>query len=277
MLVEGLPCLFRKDEGQAFDGLRPNGVGVNQDRIWTAALLIIGDEILSGRTQDKNVAQVAVWLNGQGIRLEEVRVVPDNEARIAGAVNELRKTYDYLLTTGGIGPTHDDITVDSIAAAFGVPVIVHPLARQILEEYYATRGGVTEARLRMARVPEGAELIPNPTSGAPGVRMDNVYILAGVPNIAAAMLAALDGKLEGGRPMVSATVGAYAAESEVADLLREAEADHKGVAIGSYPFFKDGRANFVLRSEDQALVERTAKELERRLSEAGIEPFRGGI
>ena len=252
---------------------------MGNDRIWTAALLVIGDEILSGRTQDKNVAQVAAWLNRQGIRLEEVRVVPDVGARIASAVNELRRTYDYVMTTGGIVPTHDDITVDSIAAAFEVPVIVHPEARRILEDYYATRGGVTDARLRMARVPEGAELLPNPTSGAPGVRMDNVFILAGVPSIAAAMMEALDGKLEGGRPMVSATVGAYAAESEVADLLREAEAANDGVAIGSYPFFKDGRygANFVVRSDDGNLVERTAKDLERRLSEAGIEPFSGGI
>lgn len=252
---------------------------MGNDRIWTAALLVIGDEILSGRTQDKNVAQVATWLNRQGIRLEEVRVVPDVGARIADAVNELRRTYDYVLTTGGIGPTHDDITVDSIAAAFEVPVIIHPEARRILENYYANRGGVTDARLRMARVPEGAELLPNPTSGAPGVKIDNVFILAGVPSIAAAMLEALDGKLQGGRPMVSATVGAYAAESEVADLLREAEAANDGVAIGSYPFFKDGRygANFVVRSDDGNLVERTAKDLERRLSEAGIEPFSGGI
>ena len=252
---------------------------MGNNRIWTAALLVIGDEILSGRTQDKNIAQVATWLNRQGIRLEEVRVVPDVGARIASAVNELRRSYDYVMTTGGIGPTHDDITVDSIAAAFEVPVIVHPEARRILEDYYATRGGVTDARLRMARVPEGAELLPNPTSGAPGVRMDNVFILAGVPSIAAAMMEALDGKLEGGRPMVSATVGAYAAESEVADLLREAEAANDGVAIGSYPFFKDGRygANFVVRSDDGNLVERTAKDLERRLSEAGIEPFSGGI
>ena len=188
-----------------------------EERIWTAALLVIGDEILSGRTQDKNIAQVAAWLNRQGIRLAEVRVVPDDQQRIADAVNALRTTYDYLLTTGGIGPTHDDITVDSIAAAFGVPVVVHPEARRILEAYYETRGGVTDARMRMARVPDGAELIPNPLSGAPGVKMQNVYILAGVPNIAANMLEALDGKLEGGRPMVSVTVGAYAAESEVVE------------------------------------------------------------
>ena len=249
------------------------------DRIWKAALLVIGDEILSGRTQDKNVGQVALWLNDQGIRLAEVRIVPDDQAKIAEAVNELRSAYDYLFTTGGIGPTHDDITVDSIAAAFGVPVIIHPEARRILEAYYASRGGVTDARLRMARVPEGAELIPNGFSGAPGVRMGNVYILAGVPSIAASMLEALDGRLEGGRPMISLTIGAYVAESEVADLLREAEAAHPGVAIGSYPFMRDGvhGANFVLRTDDGDLAERTAKELQRRLSEAGFEPFPGGI
>jgi molybdenum cofactor synthesis domain-containing protein len=250
-----------------------------ESRIWTAALLVIGDEILSGRTQDKNIAQVAAWLNRQGIRLEEVRVVPDHQQRIADAVNALRSTYDYVLTTGGIGPTHDDITVDSIAAAFGVPVVIDPEARRILEAHYETRGGVTDARLRMARVPEGAELIPNPLSGAPGVKMQNVYILAGVPSIAANMLEALDGKLEGGRPMVSVTVGAYAAESEVADLLRETEAAHSGVAIGSYPFSKDGRygANFVMRSEDGDLATQTAMDLQRRLEEAGFEPFPGGI
>jgi molybdenum cofactor synthesis domain-containing protein len=249
------------------------------EKVWRAALLVIGDEILSGRTQDKNVSQVAVWLNRQGIRLEEVRIVPDVEERIAEAVNALRSAYDYLLTTGGIGPTHDDITVDSIAAAFGVPVVIHPKARQILEQYYAARGGMTDARLRMARVPQGAELIPNPTSGAPGVRIGNVYIMAGVPSIAAAMLEALDGKLEGGRPMVSATVGAFAPDSDVADLLRETEEAHSGVAIGSYPFFKDGRygANFVVRSDDGELVERTSSDLQRRLLEAGIEPFPGGI
>jgi molybdenum cofactor synthesis domain-containing protein len=252
---------------------------VSEERIWTAALLVIGDEILSGRTQDRNVEQVAVWLNRQGIRLAEVRIVPDTESKIAGAVNALRGAYDYLFTTGGIGPTHDDITVDSIAAALGVPVIVHPRARQILEDYYATRGGLNEARLRMARVPEGADLIENRESGAPGVRIGNIYMMAGVPSIAARMLEALEGKLEGGRPVVSVTVGAYAPESEVADLLRATEEAHAGVAIGSYPFFKDGRygANFVMRSEDENLVARTAKDLAKRLTEAGIEPVIGGI
>jgi molybdenum cofactor synthesis domain-containing protein len=250
------------------------------ERSWTAALVVIGDEILSGRTQDLNVAQVARWLNEQGIRLAEVRIVPDDIARIAETVNALRRTHDYLFTTGGIGPTHDDITVDAMAAAFGVPTIIHPDARRILEDYYRDRpGGLTEARLRMARVPEGAELIPNPNSGAPGVKMGNVYILAGVPNIAASMLEALTGKLQGGRPVVSVTVGARAAESDVADLLRETEDSNPGVAIGSYPFFRDGRygANFVIRSEDGELARRTGDELSSRLREAGYEPVEGGI
>lgn len=251
-----------------------------QSRVWTAALLVIGDEILSGRTQDKNVGQVALWLNEQGIRLSEVRIVPDDIARIAESVNALRAEHDYLFTTGGIGPTHDDITVDAMAEAFGVPVVVHPSARKILEDYYRDRpGGLTEARLRMARVPEGAELIPNPTSGAPGVKMGNVFIMAGVPNIAASMLEALTGKLEGGRPVVSVTIGARAAESDVADLLRETEAANPGVAIGSYPFFKQGRygANFVIRSEDGDLARRTGDELVSKLREAGYEPVDGGI
>jgi molybdopterin-biosynthesis enzyme MoeA-like protein len=206
--------------------------------------------------------------------------VPDDIARIAETVNALRRTHDYLFTTGGIGPTHDDITVDAMAAAFGVPAIIHPDARRILEDYYRDRpGGLTEARLRMARVPEGAELIPNPYSGAPGVKMGNVYILAGVPNIAASMLEALTGKLQGGRPVVSVTVGARAAESDVADLLRETEDSNPGVAIGSYPFFRDGRygANFVIRSEDGELARRTGDELSSRLREAGYEPVEGGI
>lgn len=250
------------------------------DRVWTAALAVFGDEILSGRTQDKNVAQVALWLNDHGIRLAEVRIVPDDISRIADTVNELRAAHDYLFTTGGIGPTHDDITVDAMAAAFGVPVVIHPDARKILEDYYRDRpGGLTDARLRMARVPEGAELIPNPSSGAPGVKMGNVYILAGVPHIAASMLNALTGKLEGGRPVVSVTVGARAPESDVADLLRETEAANPGVAIGSYPFFRDGRygANFVIRSIDGELAQRTGGELASRLREAGYEPVEGGI
>jgi molybdenum cofactor synthesis domain-containing protein len=247
---------------------------------WTAALVVIGDEILSGRTQDRNIAQVAAWLNEQGIRLIEVRVVGDDSASIGEAVNALRQAHDYLFTTGGIGPTHDDITVDAIAAAFGVPVVIHPGARAILEDYYRDRPrGLTEARLRMARVPEGADLIPNPYSGAPGVKMGNVYIMAGVPDIAASMLEGLTGKLEGGKPMVSVTVGARAPESDVADLLRETEAAHAGVAIGSYPFFREGRygANFVVRSEDGELAQSCARDLAKRLRSAGYEPVDGGI
>jgi molybdenum cofactor synthesis domain-containing protein len=252
----------------------------DQTRQWTAALVVIGDEILSGRTQDKNVAQLATWLNMHGIRLAEVRIIPDVAQQIADTVNELRVAHDYLFTTGGIGPTHDDITVDAIAAAFAVPVIIHPEARMILEDYYQGRpGGVTEARLRMARVPEGAELLANPSSGAPGIRMGNVFILAGVPHIAGSMLEALTGKLEGGRPIISVTIGARAAESDVADLLRETEAANPGVAIGSYPFFKDGRygANFVIRSEDGDLAQTTAASLSDGLREAGFEPVEGGI
>lgn len=252
---------------------------MSEDRVWTAALVVIGDEILSGRTPDRNVEQVATWLNRQGIRLAEVRIVPDRIEAIAGAVNALRAAHDYLFTTGGIGPTHDDITIDAIAAAFGVPTVVHPQARAILEAYYRDRGGVTDARLRMARVPQGAELIPNPLSGAPGVRIGNVHILAGIPNIAAHMLAALDGTLQGGRPLVSVTVGAHATESEIAELLLATEQAHPGVAIGSYPFYRDGRhgANFVVRSENADLAERCAEALGERLAEAGYPPVPGGI
>jgi molybdenum cofactor synthesis domain-containing protein len=250
-----------------------------EERIWTAALLVIGDEILSGRTQDKNIAQVATWLNIQGIRLAEVRVVPDVKARIAEAVNALRAGNDYLFTTGGIGPTHDDITVDSIAHALGVPVVVHPKARATLEAYYTDRGGITEARLRMARVPEGAELIENPMSGAPGIRVGNIFILAGVPHIATVMLEALSGRLEGGRPVLSETVGGFVAESEVADILASVERAHEGCQIGSYPFFRDGRvgANFVVRSTERGTLDACLQDLVTRLRDDGRELVPGGI
>ena len=248
-------------------------------RIWTAGLAVIGDEILSGRTQDRNIAQVAAWLNVQGIRLGEVRVVPDVQERIIEAIDELRSRYDYCFTTGGIGPTHDDITVDAVASALGVSVVIHPDARAILERYYVDKGGLNEGRLRMARVPEGAELIPNHMSGAPGIRIGNLFLMAGVPHITAGMLDALTGTLEGGRPLVSVTVGAFAPESEVAEMLREVEAATEGVAIGSYPFFKEGRvgSNFVVRSEEEALAERVADVLAGKLAEAGYEPVAGGI
>jgi molybdopterin-biosynthesis enzyme MoeA-like protein len=259
------------------------GIGMNaaidSHRVWTAALLVIGDEILSGRTQDRNVSQVALWLNLQGIRLAEVRIVADDMAAIDDAVNILRSRNDYLFTTGGIGPTHDDITVDAIAAALGVPVVVHPRARAVLEDYYAERGGLTEARLRMARVPEGAELIENRMSGAPGIRVGNILILAGVPHIAGLMLEALSGKLEGGKPLVSRTLGCWVAESEVADMLRETEAAHDGCQIGSYPFFREGRvgANFVIRSTEDAGLDACTADLRNRLTDAGFEAVGGGI
>jgi molybdenum cofactor synthesis domain-containing protein len=223
---------------------------VESSRIYTAALIVIGDEILSGRTHDKNIAQVAGWLGVQGIRLAEVRVVADVTAAIVEAVNTLRERNDYLFTTGGIGPTHDDITVDAVAEALGVPVVVHPEARAILEEYYETRGGLTDARLRMARVPEGAELIPNRYTGAPGIRFANIFLMAGVPQITAGMLDALSGTLKGGAPLMSETVGCWIQESEVADLLRATEKEHPNCQIGSYPFWREGKsgANFVIRS-----------------------------
>ena len=244
---------------------------MSDERIWTAGLAVIGDEILSGRTQDKNVAQIAAWLNVQGIRLAEVRIVPDVTAAIVEAVDALRARNDYLFTTGGIGPTHDDITVDAIAEALGVPVVHHPRALAVLERYYETRGGLTEARMRMARVPEGAELIENRLSGAPGIRIGNVFIMAGVPHITAGMLDTLTGTLEGGRPVVSRTIGCWVAESEVADLLGAVEKAHEGVQIGSYPFFREGRtgANFVVRSPDSALVDSTIADLAAQLEAHG--------
>lgn len=251
----------------------------NANRIWTAAIIVIGDEILSGRTQDRNIAQIASWLNVQGIRLKEARVVGDTEQAIAEAVNGMRAAHDYVFTTGGIGPTHDDITVDAIAAALGVPVVIHPEARELLGRYYANRGGLNEGRLRMARVPEGADLIANPVSGAPGIKVGNIFIMAGIPHITAGMLEGLTGTLEGGRPLVSVTVGAYAPESEVAELLRAVEKSEEGIAVGSYPFFKEGKvgSNFVIRSEDQALAEAVGKRLAAELDAAGFPSTLGGI
>lgn len=248
-------------------------------RIYTAGLVVIGDEILSGRTHDKNIAQVASWLQVQGIRLAEVRVVPDVAERIVAAVNALRAENDYLFTTGGIGPTHDDITVDAVAQALGVPVVVHPEARAILERYYADKGGLNEGRLRMARAPEGAELIANRMSGAPGIRIGDLFLMAGVPHIAAGMLDALTGTLEGGAPLLSATLGGFVPESEVAVLLRETETAHPECQIGSYPFFREGRvgANFVIRSTDAEALAVCTKALGEGLDAAGFAWEEGGI
>ena len=249
------------------------------ERIYTAALLVIGDEILSGRTQDRNIAQTAIWLGDQGIRLREVRVVPDDTDAIVEAVNALRTRNDYLFTTGGIGPTHDDITVDAVATALGVEVVIHPQARVMLTDYYADKGGLTQARLRMARVPDGAVLIPNRHSGAPGIRYGNVLLMAGVPAIAAAMLDALTGTLEGGLPLLSASLGCWVQESEVADLLAETEVAFPGCQIGSYPFFRDGRtgANFVIRSTDRERLGACTTRLEQALAALAREVVVGGI
>jgi molybdenum cofactor synthesis domain-containing protein len=239
-------------------------------RVYRAALAVIGNEILSGRTQDKNIAYLAKWLNQQGIRLHQVRVVPDETDEIVAAVNDLRAKYDYLFTTGGIGPTHDDITVDAISAAFAVPVVMHPKAEKVLRDHYQDR--ITEARLRMARVPDGAELIENAVSAAPGIRKDNVFILAGIPSVMQGMLASLEGQLEGGAPVITETVSAYVAESQVADLLSQVEANHTDILVGSYPVWKGNRvgANFVVSSPQPEQVKRAAQAIREGLSQRGI-------
>ena len=247
------------------------------ERIYTAALVVIGDEILSGRTQDANTAYLAKWLGQQGIRLREVRVVPDVTQAIVGAVNSLRVAHDYLFTTGGIGPTHDDITVEAIAEALGVEVVLHPAAVAILTEHYGDR--INEARLRMARVPAGAELIPNPRTKAPGIRVGNIFVMAGVPAITRSMLESLDGLLAGGRPVMSRTIAAWTVESQVAALLASVEKAHDGVQIGSYPFWREGRtgANFVLRSVDPAVLDATATALVAALEADGIAAVDGEL
>jgi molybdenum cofactor synthesis domain-containing protein len=257
-------------------GLQGGMAEVSQ-RIWTAALLVIGDEILSGRTQDANLAYLAKWLQVQGIRLQEARIVIDEMAAIGSAVTALSAAYDYVFTTGGIGPTHDDITVDAIAAALGVPVVVHPRAREILAGYYGDK--LTDARLRMARVPQGAELIDNPRTMAPGIRIGNIFIMAGVPVITQGMLASLDGKLEGGAPVLSRSVGAWTQESQAAATLLAVEKANPGVQIGSYPFWRQGKtgANFVLRATDEAQLANVAAALIAALAEAGIEAIDGEI
>jgi len=245
--------------------------------IFTAALVIIGDEILSGRTQDANLAYLAKWLNMQGIRLKEARVVADEQPAIVAAVNACRAAHDYVFTTGGIGPTHDDITVDAIAAAFGVAVVIHPRAEALLRDYYGER--INDKRLRMARVPDGAELIEGKASAAPGVRIDNVFIMAGVPRIMQGMLEVINGHLEGGDPVLSRTIGARIAESVVADLLQQVETDIEGIQVGSYPFWRDGviGSNFVVRSTSAHQMNLAADAILKGIRGLGVEPHDGEI
>ncbi len=231
----------------------------------TAAVLLIGDEILSGRTKDANLGYIADYLTVVGIDLKEARVVSDEEADIVAALNALRARYTYVFTTGGIGPTHDDITADCVAAAFGVAIDHHPEALKILRTHWAGRGiEENEARLRMARIPDTAELILNSVSKAPGFHIGNVFVMAGVPKIMQAMLDEVAPKLTGGAVMLSRTVPLDLGEGDVAKRLKEIQIAHQGVMIGSYPYERDGRfaTNIVVRSRDEAAMNAAADEVE---------------
>lgn len=223
----------------------------------TAGILIIGNEILSGRTQDKNIAYIGRYLENLGIVLMEVSVIPDLEARIAAGVLAYSRAYDYVFTTGGIGPTHDDITTAAIAGAFAVGVERRPDAVARMAEYYEA-DALTEARLKMAEVPKGAILIDNPVSGAPGYQIDNVFVLAGVPVIMQAMLNGLNDRLTGGPPILTAGVTTNLTESRLADGMAKIQQATGAVNIGSYPYFRRGRpgVNIVLRGADRTLLKR---------------------
>ena len=220
----------------------------------TACVLIIGNEILSGRTQDVNLNYLAKGLNEAGVRLREARVIPDVAEVIVATVNEVRAKYDYVFTTGGIGPTHDDITNECVAKAFGVPLILHAEAKRILEERYRDRGmELNEARLRMAQVPQGAMLVLNPVSGAPGFRMQNVFVMAGVPQIMQAMFEGVKPALTGGRPVLSRAISCGLAEGQLAKGLGEIQTRYPDIDIGSYPWYRRGSygVSLVLRSPDE--------------------------
>jgi len=237
----------------------------------TAGLLVIGDEILSGRTKDVNIGTVAEFCTDLGIELSEVRVVPDAEAESIAAVNALRARYTYVFTTGGIGPTHDDITADAIAKAFGVALPINAEARAMLEARWRETGTVVnEARLRMARIPEGASLIVNSVSAAPGFRIENVHVMAGVPKIMQAMLEAILPTLKTGRKVQSRTVPAQVGEGLVAAPLAALQAEYPDVKMGSYPRMGDGavRTELVLRSPDEARLEEAAAKLRNIVAEA---------
>jgi len=244
----------------------------------TAALLVIGDEILSGRTQDTNTNYIARFLAALGIDLKEVRVVGDVEAEIVAGLNALRTRYDLVFTTGGIGPTHDDITADAVACAFGVGIGYHPEAYALLEARYPP-GEFNEMRKRMARVPAGAGLVANSVSGAPGFHIGNVYVLAGVPMVMRAMMEGLASELPRGRTVQNVTIEADIAEGAIAPGLARVQKVHKDVAIGSYPFYReDGAkpfgAQLVVRGRDAAAVEAAAAAVEQMLRELGAAPQR---
>lgn len=244
------------------------------DTIVTAALLVIGDEILSGRTKDKNIGTIADHCTMIGVRLREVRVVADVEEEIVAAVNDLRHRYTYVFTTGGIGPTHDDITADSIAKAFGVSIDHHPEVKALMLANYERRGiEATPARLRMARIPDGASLVNNKISVAPGFKLGNVIVMAGIPVVMQAMLDAVTPELKTGRKMLSVTIEMLKPEGEIAKPLEQSQQAFADVSMGSYPFVRDGRlfgTELVLRSTDPQRLEAAEADLRARLASAGL-------
>ena len=227
-----------------------------------AALIIIGNEILSGRTQDKNLSYLANWLNEIGIQLSEVRVIRDEEQVIIETLNYLRKTYNYVFTTGGIGPTHDDITSLSIAKAFNVDLEINDKALSILKEYYKD-SELTDARMKMTMIPKGAELVDNPVSKAPGFKMENVFVMAGIPLIMQGMLEGARKHLKGGDVIKSLSIDVFTPESNVAEDLTKLQDKYTDIEIGSYPFTKENRfgTSLVLRSKDEHLLEECKLEL----------------
>jgi molybdenum cofactor synthesis domain-containing protein len=240
----------------------------------TACLLIIGNEILSGRTKDANLAYLAQGLNGVGVRLREARVIPDVPETIVATLNEVRAKFTYVFTTGGIGPTHDDITAECVAAAFGVKLILHPEAHRRLLSWYKP-GELNEARLRMAHVPEGASLIDNPVSRAPGFRIGNVFVMAGVPDIMRAMFDGVKHTLVGGRPLQSRAVNSSVPEGVLAEGLGAIQARYAEIEIGSYPYFRRGAAgtSLVLRGTEAAPLAAAVEEVMALVRELGGEPF----
>ena len=237
-----------------------------------AAILIIGNEILSGRTQDTNTRTLAIWLNSIGVKVEEVRVIADIEKTIIKTLNVLRKKYNYIFTTGGIGPTHDDITAESVSKAFGLKYEIHKEAFKLLEAYYKT-DEFNKGRQKMVWMPKNANLILNPTSGAPGFFVENVFCLPGVPSILKSMLGGLKNSIVGGEPILSHTISLKTIESEIADSLTKVQEKNKDVEIGSYPFFQAGKlgVSIVIRSEDQLKIDKCSLEILKFVNQKKIE------